>query len=426
VKNTFLPFLNYEDGAATTKGGTEIIIEKMNELGQKQSQAINDVKGQVTKLNEKAEDHETRLTEAKALGQKAVDLATEVKQIVNTKGIGGRGQQKSFGEQVEEKLIANKDNLPLSVGKKFSFDIDTKTVGNLSSAGSLTGSYFVPPTILPGVTLQPYNQTHLRDVLNVGQTDSNLIRYVRDNGGQGGPAMTSEGATKPQMDRALQIYDAPVRKLATYLRVPEEMITDIPYLTSFLTNVGTQEMLAVEDTQILYGDGTGQNLSGIATSGNFTAYAADAGGGAASGVVAAPNDYDVLTSAVKQMRVLKRVPTVHLVSPVDYWKMVSTKDTTNNYILQGGGNGIVPVTAGGVPVMQMNQIAAGDFITLDKNAVQIMFRENINVRFYEQDQDNAIKNLVTIVIEERLALVISYITGIIKGTFAAAITDLTS
>jgi HK97 family phage major capsid protein len=429
MKHNFSAWRYLDPAPAEVKGGAILeSIQKNHKETLEQIEAVKTAhqKALDDKIKEVKDDFETRATEAKSLAQKTADKLEEIEKKGITAGIGGNGQHKSFSQQLEEKITANKANLPLSVGKKFSFDIDTKAVGNLGSAANLTGSYFVPPTVVPGVFVQPYNQTHMRDVLNTGQTDSNIIRYIRDNGGEGGPTTVAEAGTKPQMDRDLAIVDAPVRKIATYLRVPEEMIEDIPYLTSFLTNVGTQEVMAVEDTQIIYGDGTGQNLSGLATAGNFTAYAADAGGGAASGVVAAPNEYDVLTSAVKQMRVLKRVPTVHLVSPVDYWKMVSRKDTTNNYILQGGGNGLVPATAGGVPITQMNQIAAGDFITLDKNAAQIYFRSNINVRFYEQDQDNAIKNMVTIVIEERLALCIYYVTGIIKGTFAAAITDLTS
>jgi HK97 family phage major capsid protein len=414
----------YLDPAPTdTKGAIIELIEKNHKETSTQIEAVKTAneKALTDKIKEVKDDFEQRATEAKALAQKTAEQLTAFEQKAATTGFGGNGGgQKSFGQQVEEKLTSHKSDLPTSVGKKFSFEVNTKAVGNMGSSANLTGSYFVQPTVVPGVILQPYNQTHMRDVLNVGQTDSNVIRYVRDNGGEGGPAMTAEAATKPQMDRDLAIIDANVRKLATYLRVPEEMIEDIPYLTSFLTNVGTQEVMAVEDTQIIYGDGTGQNLSGIANSGNFTAYAAG------TSVVDTPNNYDVLASAVKQMRVLKRMPSVHLVSPVDYFAMISTKDSTHNYILQGGGNGLIPATAGGVPIVQMNQVATGDFITLDKNAAQIFFRSNINVRFYEQDQDNAIKNLVTIVIEERLALAIYYVTGIIKGTFAAAITDLTS
>lgn len=419
MKHNFLFTRQFEP--ETKGGGTELVLKAIEKSQTETKGLIDGVKTDLTnQLNTKAGELQDEISSAKGTSQKALEKAEEIEKKMSTSGMGGHGGQKSFGQQVEEQLTANKTNLPTSVGKKFSFEINTKAVGNMGSSASLTGSYFVAPTVVPGVILQPYNQAHMRDVLNVGSTDSNVIRYVRDNGGEGGPAMTAEAATKPQMDRDLQIYDANVRKLATYLRVPEEMIEDIPYLTSFLTNVGTQEVLAVEDTQILYGDGTGQNLSGIANSGNFTAYAAG------TSVVDTPNNYDVLASAVKQMRVAKRMPTVHLVNPIDYFAMISTKDSTHNYILQGGGNGLIPATAGGIPIVQMNQVASGDFITLDKNAAQIFFRSNINVRFYEQDQDNAIKNLVTIVIEERLALAIYYTTGIIKGTFSAAITDLTS
>jgi hypothetical protein len=125
------------------------------------------------------------------------------------------------------------------------------------------------------------------------------------------------------------------------------------------------------------------------------------------------------------MRTLKRTPSFALVSPTDYFDMVSKKDTTNNYILSGGGNGLVP-SLDGVPIIQLNQITAGDFIVMDRRAAQIFFRSNVQVRFYDQDQDNAIKNMVTIVIEERLTLCIYYVAGIIKGTFTAGITDLTS
>jgi HK97 family phage major capsid protein len=418
VKNTFLPILNYEDGATATKGGTELIIQKMNELGEKQTQAINGVKTQVEQQASKLDDIDTRVTEAKSLAQKAEQKLTEFEQKAATNGFGGGNgiNTKSYEKEIEEKLTAHKEQL--SKGAKFTIEFDRKAVGNMTSSGNLTGSYFVPPTNVPGVFIQPYNEVHMRNLLPIGNTTSNTIRYVRDNGGEGGPAMVAESGSKPQMDRDLAILDANVRKVATHLRLPEEMIEDVPYITSFLTNVGTQEVLAVEDTQILYGDGTGQNLSGLFT--NATAFAAPA-----TAIVASPNRFDVLRAARLQMKRAKRTPSFALVSPLDYFMMTSVKDTTGNYVLQGGGNGLIP-TLDGVPVIEMNQVVDNDFLLGDRNAAEIDFRSNITVRFYEQDQDNAIKNLVTIVIEERIALPIYYATGFIKGTFTAAITDLTS
>lgn len=298
-------------------------------------------------------------------------------------------------------------------GKGFTIQMDRKVVGNLSSSTSLTGSYFVTPQVVPGVILQPYEEVHMRNILPVGQTNSNTIRYVRDNGGEGAPTTVAEGAGKPQIDRDLQILDAPVRKIACYMRVPEEMMEDIPYLQSFLTQIGIEEVMLVEDDQILNGDGNGQNLSGLIE--NATAFNA-----ALIAEVDAPNEFDILRAARTQGRLAKRRPTVALVNPGDYYNMTSRKDTTNNYLLLGGGNGINPGrNVDGLTIIDHTIIDPGTWLVLDPRAAAIFDRTGMSVRFYDQDQDNAIKNLITIVIEKRLALPIYYTNGLITGTFEA-------
>jgi len=358
------------------------------------------------------------------------DLATTIKAFdmlqtrIKSTPLNGGAQSKGFEAELGEKLAAKAADLKNFKTEKKGMapiEMESKAVGNMTSAGNLTGAYFVPPTTVPGVILKPYEEVHLRDILPVGQTTSNVVRYIRDNGGEGGPAMVAEGGTKPQIDRDLQVYDANVRKIATYFRVPEEMIDDIPYLQSFLSQIGLQEVMKVEDAQILYGDGTGQNLSGLFT--NATAFAAG------TSVVTAPNNFDVLLAARKQGRVALYNTNVALVSPIDYYDMIEKKDTTNNYIFLGGGNGIdVAGTLNfrGLRVVEHTAIAAGDFLVMDPMAAAIFDRMGTTVRFYDQDQDNAIKNLITIVIEKRLALPIYRPGALIKGTFATAITDLTS
>lgn len=320
-----------------------------------------------------------------------------------------------FGEKLNER---EKDLKEFRSSKKgFGvIELESKAVGNMASATSLTGSYFVTPTVVPGVQLKMYESVHMRDILPVGNTNSNVVRYVRDNGGEGGPTVVAEGAAKPQIDRDLEILDANVRKIATYFRVPEEMIDDIPYLQSFLAQIGIEEVMLVEDTEILYGDGTGQHLSGLFT--NATAFAA---GGVS---VQSPNNFDVLLAAKKQGRLAKTNPSVALVSPTDFFEMLTTKDANNNYLFLGGGNGIDVqgvLRAKGLPtIVEHTSIEDGDFLVFDPRNAAIFDRTGTTVRFYDQDQDNAIKNLITIVIEKRLALPIFRTDGIIKGTFEAA------
>lgn len=328
---------------------------------------------------------------------------------------------KNFATELEAKMVESKEKLASykETKKGFSMELDTKVVGDMASATSFTGSYFVPPTVVPGVSARLFESVHVRDLLPKGTTNSNVVRFVVDNGGEGGPAMVAEGATKPQIDRDLQIKDAPVRKVATYFRIPEEMIEDIDYIVSFLSSIGVEEVMAIEDTQLLYGDGTGQNLSGFNTLG--TAFAAGT-----SVIGASANNFDVIGAAKKQLRNAKfGGPLVALINPTDYYDMRYKKDSAGNYLFQSN-QGVTPLQIDGVAILEHTAVTAGGFFVFTPRAAQVFDRAGVSVRLYDQDQDNAIKNLVTMVIEKRLAFPIYYTTGVIRGTFSTAITDLTS
>lgn len=398
------------DNGADIKTATDAVLamkKSQDDFLAEQKKASEESKKQLEAAQKEIKD----LKDAATKNQEAMDklIADSQKQQLNTPGAPISDQLEKALTEKETMLKAYKDGN----GKGFTIQLERKVVGNLSSAGNLTGSYFVSPTLVPGVIIQPYEEVHMRSFIPVGQTNSNIIRYIRDMGGEGVPTTVAEGATKPQIDRDLQIFDAPVRKIACYMRVPEEMMEDIPYLQSFLTQIGIEEVMLVEDEQVLNGNGVGQNLSGLipnATAFN-TALLAD---------VTAPNEFDILRAARTQGRLARRRPTLALVNPGDYYDMTSRKDTTNNYLLLGGGNGINPGrNVDGLQIIDHTIIDPGQWLVMDPRAAQIFDRTGMSVRFYDQDQDNAIKNLITIVIEKRLALVIYYTNGLITGEFGS-------
>lgn len=395
---------------------TELIIKGIDDL---KNQAAESSKA----LTSKVEGVESEL---KTIKEKNADLATAVETLqenvkeVKTRQASATLVIKGFEGELHEKLQKNADKLRSAkeTKKGFSMEMESKVVGNMGSSTNLTGSYFVPPTVVPGVSVRPYESVHVRDLLPKGNTTSNVVRYIVDNGGEGGPGMVAEGGTKPQIDRDIEIKDAPVRKIATYFRVPEEMIEDIDYLSSFLSQIGVEEVMAVEDTQILYGDGTGQNLSGFNTLG--TAFAAG------TSVVPTPNQFDVLGAAKKQLRNAKfGGQLISLVNPTDYYDMRYKKDSAGNYLFQSN-QGVTPLQIDGVTILEHTAVNAGGFFVFSPRAAAIFDRAGTSVRLFDQDQDNAIKNLWTIVIEKRLAMPVYYPGAIIRGTFSTAITDLTS
>lgn len=379
---------------------------------------IETLKGQLASL-------ETLKTENTELKGKVATLETNAaanqkwidEQIAKQKELPqGGAQPNTFEGHLGKLLDGKKDALKKyreGDGKGFALEIDKKAVAIMGSGTHLTGSYFVAPTVVPGVVSAPYEETHMRNILPVGTTTSNTIRYIRDNGGEGVPTTVAEGGSKPLMDRDLAIYDAPVRKIAVHFRVPEEMIEDIPYLQSFLTMIGLEEVAVVEDDQILYGNNTGQNLSGLFP--NATAFSAG------TSEVDSPNEFDVLRAARKQLRNAKlNGPLVALVSPDDYFNMTSRKDDNGNYMFLSA-YGVNLGQQIGVNIIEHTSVVENDFLVMQPRAAMIFDRAGTSVRFFDQDQDNAIKNLITIVIEKRIALPIFRPAGIIKGTFSAAI-----
>lgn len=299
-----------------------------------------------------------------------------------------------------------------SMGKN-SIDINLKAVADMGSAANLTGTYFQGYDLRPGVTIRPLFDAHLRPTIPATTTEKPLIRYVRETTSEGGFDMVAEGGTKPQIDWDFDIVDAPVRKIAGIFRLPEEMIDDIPYLLTYLTTRGMEELKNKEDQQILYGTGNGQELTGV-----FTVATPFAAGGLTG--ITTPNRFDVLVAAKKQLRLLNLVPNFVWVSPEDYAIMRLAKATTGEYIFP-----VLPgtdtITVDGTPIVQNNRITTGNFMVLDTRWLEIADRMQSTVRLFDQDRDNVIKNLVTCVIEERLAFPIYRPQAIVKGTFTDAI-----
>lgn len=390
----------------------------------KNKKAIDDIlvkleglKDVATKYEEQQKRVDKLEADAKA-NQSVIDnLQAKAKDIP----LNGGGQPESFGSQLHKALTAREADLKNFRNEKRGFkEIEIKAVANMGT-GNLTGTLPIAPLQLPGVVAALFEQNHVRNFIPVGQTNSPIIRFIQDNGGEGGFTTVAEAAAKPQIDRDLAVTDAPVRKIAAHFRVSEEMIDDIPYMSSFLTQIGVEELKAVEDNQLLFGDGAGTNISGFNVRG--TAFAA---GTAVVG--ASANEFDVIGAAKKQIRVAKiNGPFIALINPVDYYNMrYVRKDTTNNYIFQAPSLNPMAgsMTADGVTIAENNSVTAGSFFVFTPQAAQIFEKAGVTVRFYDQDQDNAIKNLITVVIEERIALAVYRPLGIIRGTFAAAIADL--
>ena len=398
----------------------DVIESKLNSLGDAIDAKIN-AATEAQKTNLKGELDTLKQNEIAKLTGDYAELQKQLNAIdVKTNRISGSmDARKSFGDTLTEKLKSDamfkafkERNSKSAVIDLAGFPLFAKA-GDMTTGNNFTGEV-IPPTRVPGIVVDPERPAHVRDFIATATTDSNTVYYVRETAFDDGTATRAEGAAKPQSDFELSQLEAPVRKIATFVRMSTEMLNDTPGLVGYLSARLPKKLRLEEDAQILYGDGNAPNLEGITEV--ATAYVdalADAD----------VNRFDVLVKAISQARVAEYNPNYIMINTADWYNMLLTKDNEGGYIFPESARfgGVAPRIAG-VPIVATTAITAGDFLVGDfAQGVQLFDRLQANIRFFEQDADNATKNLVTVVAEERLALPIYRPTAFIYGNFAAAL-----
>lgn len=378
------------------------------------------------KLAEKYEKEISELKEFKVkavkdfeANQKATDELIAKSQRVDVKQNGD-----SFGEALGKALEAKQEALKGYKNSRSAITFELKTVGWIGENSNLSVSgtpAFVHggPLFEPG--RKPYEMSHVRELVTTRALPQGQDAYVvRDNGGEGAPTSVALGAPKPQSDRDWVKTIVPITKIAHYYKVPEEYLDDVAWMRSEITGVGVEELMALEDSKFLTNSGAGE-FKGLNQTFNSTAFSAPASLAAA---IATPNNYDVLVAAWTQMRNIPGKTTAVLLHPSDYAAMILTKDSQGMYVF-GAPNQNIP-NLFGAPIIPHTAVTSDKYFLGDFTKLVVGQRAGLSVRFYDQNEDDAINNLVTVVIEERISFAADRADRIIYGDFSDDKADLDS
>ena len=364
------------------------VVEKANEI------VKSEVSGMATKLNERLDAMEVA-SKKQFNSQKKVTFKSALKEALDNGAVEGIAKGNSRSASFELKA-------------------------DMTVAADFTGEV-IPADRVPGYKFDPTRPVHVRQLLATGSTQSDVVRYVKESGYSNGAAATAEGTTLTQSDFDMTAADANVRKIGTYFRISEEMLADTPQLTSYLSARAPEKLLEVEDTQILSGDGTGANLSGIITdAADFDVSAS----GAFYQSVESANEFDVIVAALNQLSLLNYSADCIMLNPTDFNKILLLKDSTNKYLKDQVYNGLQP-SFSGVKVIQNTAIAAGSFLIGNFGiGTQLWVRQGVNVEFFREDGTNVRDGFVTVRVSERVALTNYLPNAFVNGTFSTAIAAL--
>jgi HK97 family phage major capsid protein len=246
----------------------------------------------------------------------------------------------------------------------------------------------------------------VRDLMSVQSTGLKVIPYVRELNqvtNELGVVMVSEGSAKSEVSLVFETYNAVVEKMAGWLPVTDEIVSDAPTLMGYINGRLEYMTMIREEQQVLAGTGSSPQIQGLATLSGTQTQAMVTGAG---------NDQDfpgTIAQAFGKIENVDGEPDGVVCNPLDFWVAVGKRHV--NQFDNGFGSG-APGSPGsstgitwGEQCIRTRAITAGTAWAGSWKLGSTLFdRETFTVKVFDQHVDYAIRNLQLVLAEKRIAV----------------------
>jgi HK97 family phage major capsid protein len=280
------------------------------------------------------------------------------------------------------------------------------------------------------IVVPPMRVKRVRDLFPTRTTTAAVIEYFRmlgfttAGGGTNNAATVAERnsgntafAAKPQSGMVFEGHQAPVRTIAHWEAAHRNVLADEPQLRSIIDNELMYGLRLQEDAQILSGDGTGENLTGVLETSGIQEYNWSSG----ATLPVADTKADAIRRAATLSFLAYYEPSGVVLHPNDWEDIELTKDSQGQYLVA------VSVALGGeprvwrLPVVETPAIPEGTaLVGAFGTGAQLYDREQASIRISEQHSDFFVRNAIVVLAEQRLALAVKRPESFVKVNFDGA------
>lgn len=297
--------------------------------------------------------------------------------------------------------------------------VDTNVKGWSTNANfKAANSVITAPTVADvDATVAPVNRKHrVADLFAAATISGNAVTYYTRGAVEGDAAVTAQGAKKSQISTNFTPVTAALEKITAFAKETSEILEDAPFLASTVEDVINNKLIAKENAQVVSSvAGTSGIQSVTYTDGGHTGDAANLVEAIllAKSKIAGATDYEA---------------DCVLINPADMFALMTAKDGNNQYMgggyftaAYGNGDYTNPARIWGLPVYESSAVTAGEpIVAAGKQAVKVYRKGDINVKIFDQNEDDALYNLVTVLGEERVKTAVIDANGVVKISKATA------
>ena len=241
------------------------------------------------------------------------------------------------------------------------------------------------------------------DFLSVATISGNAVTYFTQGAFEtnSGIGTTAQNNKKPQASTSFTGATLALSKIAAWIKETDEIITDAPFLASEVQNSLVYQIGKASDNFIINAIGSTVGIGAETYDGTTKTFA------------------DGILASILKIKEKYDASVVYL-NPADIYSLLSAKDQNKQYY--GGGyfsgaygNGAlgIPASIWGVPMFASSQVSQGSALVVAKEAVKVWKKGGIDVKLFEQNEDDALYNRVTLLGEVREACAVVDLAGVV-------------
>lgn len=318
---------------------------------------------------------------------------------------------KSLGDHwartLQSKGYTNAKSIPAGVTVGAPELVFGKAATDVQAVGGADGAYGPMVTEVDRDFVMPLrNRLMVEDLFQSGTLTGNTIKYPVFGPLEGGADWVAEGGLKPQLHVAdpTWVTDS-LKEVAGWFKTTDDMAEDMAYMVSEINTTAVYDLSLKKEQGLLFGDGTGNTLLGIANR---------------SGVQAATSTTETLADDL--LKAMNKVQLASgftadavVINPQDYEALRLSKDGNNQYygggFFQGQyGNGAImadpPIW--GRRTVVTTAVPAGTQIVGAFNTAKVFGKGGIRVESTNSNVDDFINDKITTRLRQRIGLQVKY------------------
>lgn len=291
----------------------------------------------------------------------------------------------------------------------------------ISTVSGEPAAALVTPQYLPGVLPLGQQPLTIRGLFGAGTASSDVISYAQQSSLEGSAQAVAQatavdgsgaaGGVKPQASAAWERKTAAVEAIAVWMATTRAAMADAGQVRALIDNNLRYLLALEEEDQLLNGNGTSPNLSGVY---DQTIQTLDLTG--------LDNLDGIRTARRLVMTGTSRLRADAIVlHPADAEEFDLLKDDDGSY--RGGnpiGNFAFDQPIWGLRRVESESVAEGSALVGAFRAGATVFeRQGVTIMAADQHADFFIRNLMVILAEERLGFAVFYPTAFVDVTLAA-------